>query len=160
MVPLTAAQLDILNRMLLRSFKFGLLVLCLQLIEIAPSEEIKDSVVSVNVICSASDKGWVYIALHDNEKTFPKKGNDATYLSKAKISKGQVKAIFKKIPHGDYAVSAFYDENGNGELDYNFLGIPKESAGVSNKYSGFPKWEKSKFEVKPSSISKIIIDLR
>ena len=37
MVPLTATQLDILNIMLLRSFKFGLLFLCLQFLEMVDS---------------------------------------------------------------------------------------------------------------------------
>ena len=141
-------------------FRVGFFILLLQLLGIAYSDELKDSEILVSVICDDVDSGWVYIALHSTEKTFPKKGADATYLSKTKISKGKVKVSFKEIPQGDYAVSAFYDENGNGILDYNFLGIPKEKAGVSNKYSGFPKWEKSKFVVKSSSVSKIIIDLR
>ncbi len=128
--------------------------------EIGFSEEAKISEISVTVQCSDKDAGWVYVALHNKGKTFPKKGNDAAYLSKAKISKGQVKVIFSEIPHGTYAISAFYDENGNGKLDCNFLGIPKEKAGVSNNYSGLPKWEKSKFDVSSTVPLKIAIDLR
>lgn len=131
-----------------------------QFMEIGFSEEAKISEISVTVQCSDKDAGWVYVALHNKGKTFPKKGNDAAYLSKAKISKGQVKVIFSEIPHGTYAISAFYDENGNGKLDCNFLGIPKERAGVSNNYSGLPKWEKSKFDVSSIVPLKIAIDLR
>ena len=131
-----------------------------QFMEIGFSEEAKTSEISVTVQCSDKDAGWVYVALHNKGKTFPKKGNDAAYLSKAKISKGQVKVIFSEIPHGTYAISAFYDENGNGKLDCNFLGIPKEKAGVSNNYSGLPKWEKSKFDVSSTVPLKIAIDLR
>jgi len=131
-----------------------------QFMEIGFSEEAKISEISVTVQCSDKDAGWVYVALHNKGKTFPKKGNDAAYLSKAKISKGQVKVIFSEIPYGTYAISAFYDENGNGKLDCNFLGIPKEKAGVSNNYSGLPKWEKSKFDVSSTVPLKIAIDLR
>mgnify|MGYP002885625679 FL=1 len=131
-----------------------------QFMEIGFSEEAQISEISVTVQCSDKDAGWVYVALHNKGKTFPKKGNDAAYLSKAKISKGQVKVIFSEIPHGTYAISAFYDENGNGKLDCNFLGIPKEKAGVSNNYSGLPKWEKSKFDVSSTVPLKIAIDLR
>ena len=99
------------------------------------------------------------MALHDSEKTFQKKGNDALYLAKAEISMGKVKVIFRKVPEGTYALSAFYDENGNGKLDYNFLGIPKERAGVSNNYSGLPKWVKSKFTIKSQTSLNITIDL-
>ncbi|MEC7862873.1 MAG: DUF2141 domain-containing protein [Verrucomicrobiota bacterium] len=138
----------------------GLLLFCFQFMDIGFSEEVKFSDILVSVQCSDKDEGWVYVALHDKDKTFPKKGNDAAYLSKAKISKGQVKVIFSEIPHGAYAISAFYDENGNGKLDCNFLGIPKERAGVSNNYSGLPKWEKSKFDVSSTVPLKIAIDLR
>jgi uncharacterized protein (DUF2141 family) len=131
-----------------------------QFMDIGFSEEAKISEISVTVQCSDKDSGWVYVALHNKGKTFPKKGNDAAYLSKAKISKGQVKVTFSEIPHGTYAISAFYDENGNGKLDCNFLGIPKERAGVSNNYSGLPKWEKSKFDVSSTVPLKIAIDLR
>ena len=78
-------------------------------------------------------------------------------MKRVKISGKKAKVIFTKIPYGTYAISAFYDENGNGKLDYNILGIPKESAGISNNYSGFPKWEKSKFELTGSSINQVIM---
>lgn len=51
---------------------------------------------------------------------------------------------------GDYAVSLIHDENGNGKLDTNFLGIPKEGVGFSRnpKISfGPPTYVASKFDV-------------
>ena len=39
------------------------------------------------------------------------------------------------LPAGQYLIAVFQDANNNGELDYNFLGIPKEMVGISN-YSG------------------------
>ena len=43
------------------------------------------------------------------------------------------------IPPGKYAVSIYQDTNGNGELDRNFLGIPKEPVGFGNNYRPFGK---------------------
>jgi uncharacterized protein (DUF2141 family) len=37
-----------------------------------------------------------------------------------------------EVPRGSYAVAAFHDENSNGKLDANFLGVPREGYGVSN----------------------------
>jgi len=37
---------------------------------------------------------------------------------------------------GKYAVSVFHDENSNGKLDTNFLGIPREGVGASNNAKG------------------------
>ncbi|QXQ08566.1 DUF2141 domain-containing protein [Sphingosinicellaceae bacterium] len=51
---------------------------------------------------------------------------------------------------GDYAVSLLHDENGNGKLDKNFLGIPKEGVGFSQnpKISfGPPTYAASKFDM-------------
>ena len=36
------------------------------------------------------------------------------------------------LPPGNYAVSVMHDENGNGKLDTNFMGIPIEGYGFSN----------------------------
>jgi MipA family protein len=39
------------------------------------------------------------------------------------------------VPPGTYALLVYHDENGNGRLDRNFVGIPKESLGFLNGYS-------------------------
>ncbi len=41
------------------------------------------------------------------------------------------------LPPGRYAVIVFHDENDNGILDENFLGIPTEGYGFSNNATGF-----------------------
>jgi uncharacterized protein (DUF2141 family) len=43
---------------------------------------------------------------------------------------------FRDLPPGKYAAVAFQDFNGNGKLDKNFLGIPKEPYGFSNGARG------------------------
>jgi uncharacterized protein (DUF2141 family) len=40
------------------------------------------------------------------------------------------------VPHGEYAIAVFVDVNGNGKMDKNFLGIPKEQYGFSNNVMG------------------------
>ena len=45
-------------------------------------------------------------------------------------------------------LSVFYDRNGNGELDTNFIGIPKEPIALSNNATGKfgpPKYEDAVF---------------
>lgn len=37
-----------------------------------------------------------------------------------------------ELSPGRYAVAAFVDENGNGEIDFNFAGFPTEAYGFSN----------------------------
>jgi uncharacterized protein (DUF2141 family) len=40
--------------------------------------------------------------------------------------------LFKDLPPGPYAVTVLHDENADGRLDTNMLGIPKEGVGISN----------------------------
>jgi len=43
-----------------------------------------------------------------------------------------IEVTIENIPPGEYAISIFHDENDNGKLDTNFIGIPKEPYGFSN----------------------------
>ena len=124
--------------------------------ELKSNNKEAQTTLTVNIKTDASQDGFVYVALHNKSETFPKKGNEAPYMKRVKISGKESKAVFTEIPYGTYAISAFSDENGNGKLDYNFLGLPKESAGISNNYSGFPKWNKSKFKVEGASTAQVI----
>jgi uncharacterized protein (DUF2141 family) len=57
-------------------------------------------------------------------------------------------------------VAVFHDENGNGKLDTNFLGIPREGVGVSNnklRKLGPPTWEDSKFGLAGSLTLDVVL---
>lgn len=43
-------------------------------------------------------------------------------------------ATWTDIPAGKYVVAVFQDLNGNGELDTNFFGVPKEPYGFSRNF--------------------------
>ncbi|MCV2367154.1 DUF2141 domain-containing protein [Roseateles oligotrophus] len=86
-----------------------------------------------------------------------------SWLKKA-ITGGSAEAIQQKdgklliklqdLPEGSLALSVFHDVNGNGKLDSNAMGMPKEPYGFSNNAAGSfgpPKFEKAVFEVKPGS---------
>ena len=69
----------------------------------------------------------------------------------ALVKNGDATVVFENLPKGNYAVSCYYDENGNEELDTGFLGIPNEPYAFSNNPStmfGPPKWEKSMITIK------------
>jgi uncharacterized protein (DUF2141 family) len=70
--------------------------------------------------------------------------------AKAAIKDGKAVVTFNGLKDGVYAVAAIHDENGNGELDTNFLGIPTEGVGVSNnpRLLGKPQFEEARFEIK------------
>jgi uncharacterized protein (DUF2141 family) len=49
---------------------------------------------------------------------------------------GSAARLAIELPEGRYAIKLFLDLNGNGEVDTNFLGIPKEPYGFSNNAKG------------------------
>ena len=90
----------------------------------------------------------VYVALYNDKEGFlkkPFKGNIS------EINGDRASTVFTNLEPGTYAVSSFYDKNGNGKMDTNFLGIPKEPTAMSNNAKarfGPPKYEDAKFELK------------
>ena len=66
------------------------------------------------------------------------------------IKSNATTVTFTEIPKGEYTVLVYHDENKNGKLDKNFIGMPKEPVACSNNAKGFmgpPKYEDAKFTV-------------
>lgn len=97
-----------------------------------------------------SDKGKVYMSLYNSSKGYPKDAGLAYRLSFADIHDGKSTILLAGIPQGTYAIACYHDENNNGKLDANFLGIPKEGTGASNDAKGSmgpPKFKDAEFQV-------------
>ncbi len=56
---------------------------------------------------------------------------------------------FSDLPPGSYAVMVMHDENDNGKLDSNFMGMPTEGYGFSNNPQVMrkPTFEEARFEL-------------
>jgi uncharacterized protein (DUF2141 family) len=126
-------------------------LLILLLSTMTPSQEQTESYsITVNIENLKSDDGQVLVGLYDSEADWL----STTYMGEvANISNNSCSVVFKNVPQGIYAVSYIHDANNNGEMDANFMGIPKEDFGCSNNAKGFmgpPKWEDAKFELTKS----------
>jgi uncharacterized protein (DUF2141 family) len=57
--------------------------------------------------------------------------------------------VFKGLAPGAYAVLVTHDENGNGTLDSNMIGMPIEAYGFSNNPNVMrkPTWDEARFDV-------------
>lgn len=79
----------------------------------------------------SSSQGDILVALYREEETFLK-FEHVYRTAGAPAEKGVTHVTIEDLPQGEYALAIFHDENGNEELDTNFLGIPKEPLGFSN----------------------------
>lgn len=79
-------------------------------------------------------KGDIFFALYNSEDNHM---DDVPFRSaEVKVKKGKAEVILESLESGYYSFSYFHDVNSNGELDTNFVGVPKEPYGFSNGKKG------------------------
>jgi uncharacterized protein (DUF2141 family) len=104
-------------------------------------------------------KGTIYISVCSQASEWSDNGK-YTFTLEPNSSEQNLFEI-NSIPNGAYAIALYQDVNGNGKLDTNFLGIPKEPYAFSNNripVFSEPSFEKCKFEFNQQS-QQILINL-
>ncbi len=104
-------------------------------------------------------EGFLHISLFNSEEGFPSDDKAPLLKRKLMIDKNIIELEFENIPYGTYAIAILHDENGNGEMDTNLIGIPKEGVGVSNnavRSFGPPKFEDCKFKLNTKELALAI----
>ncbi|MFZ6871522.1 DUF2141 domain-containing protein [Undibacterium sp. Di27W] len=88
---------------------------------------------TVEVTGLKSAKGKVMVAVYDKSENFLKQPFKVAAVD---AQADKVKLLIAGLPAGDYALSVFQDENSNGKLDTNPIGMPVEPYGFSNDAAG------------------------
>lgn len=103
--------------------------------------------------------GMVMVALYDSAAAYD--GNSARPVAATAVSaSGRVVATFENLPAGDYAVKAFHDVNGDGEMNTNPFGMPVEPYAFSNNAVGNmgpARWSAAHFAVSGETAQTISI---
>jgi uncharacterized protein (DUF2141 family) len=114
----------------------------------APAGQSALRVVATNV---KSDQGTIVVWVYDNADHWL---SDRWRTQKAVAVPGNRTddsvTLELDLPPGDYAFSVFQDLDDDGKLARNFIGIPKEPAGLSNNLRpkfGPPKFADAKFTI-------------
>jgi uncharacterized protein (DUF2141 family) len=108
-----------------RNTVLGALLSCLPFVASAATVE-------VHVTGVAAGKGSVKVAVCDQARFL----KQCLYSGSAPAHEGDNTIAVRDVPAGNWAVLAFQDANGNGELDRNFIGIPSEDYGFSRDARG------------------------
>jgi uncharacterized protein (DUF2141 family) len=114
------------------------------------------SILEVTVQNIKEKKGSIRVGLFTSEKEFLKKAAEGKVV---KASDNEVKVSFEGLKPGTYAVSVIHDENENGELDSNFMGIPKEGFCFGNNAMGSfgpPSFEEAKVVVEKEPVKQVV----
>lgn len=113
---------------------------------------------TVDVTDITALEGTLMIALYDSETAYAGNGQP-TAAQRIAVSQAEVQVLFGGLNDGDYAIKIMHDENDNGELDTNLLGIPSEGYGFSNNAGQFgpASFEEARFSVAGDTVLAIKI---
>lgn len=95
-----------------------------------------------------NNDGALRIYLFDSQDQFPGEYAQAIMTLERPIESLGPTGSLVEVPFGEYAISVVHDEDNDGKLRTNFLGIPREGVGVSNNPAprmGPPRWDDAKF---------------
>ena len=109
-----------------------------------------------------STRELIAIGINKSPEGWPREPHLAPNWKKTGIKDGAMTVKVENLDYGTYAVSMLDDENGNLEMDNNFLGIPQEGFGFSrNPKIGIspPKFEECSFRI-DGPVKKITIEVR
>jgi len=118
-------------------------------------------VVATNI---QSDEGKLYVMVYDKKDDWLSDRNRTQKsVNVAGNRAGDRITVELLLPAGEYALSVFQDVNDNGKLERNFIGIPKEPAGLSNNVRprfGPPKYQAAAFTVAVGTVTEQKIELQ
>jgi uncharacterized protein (DUF2141 family) len=116
--------------------------------------------VEINVTLPENATGKLYLVIYDNKDDFlGEKGKLNVYDISELQNNPKIK--LNAVKEGTYAFVAFIDENNNGKMDKNRLGIPKEPIGFSVSKMGLfgpPSFKKASYQVPNTKSVELIIE--
>jgi uncharacterized protein (DUF2141 family) len=129
----------------------------------SPAQTKDTGTLTVRVTGARNTKGKIGVTLFQDARGFPDDPSKAFRQQAVEIDPKTMSAevVFKDLPQGTFAASVLHDENGNGKMDKNFVGIPKEGYGASNnpkKKKRAPTFDEAKFSLN-SAVQSIEITL-
>jgi uncharacterized protein (DUF2141 family) len=119
---------------------------------------------ALTIAGARSTDGVVSICLWSDGRNFPDCSKSAT-AERRTVSASALgqPIVFTGLKPGTFSVSALHDENDNGKLDTNLIGIPKEGIAVSNdampKFSA-PRFAETSFALKGDAKQRITLVYR
>jgi len=106
-----------------------------------------------------NSEGHLRITLFDSDNGFPE-DTDKAYTSKSiDLSKEKPVFRFENLKKGDYAYAILHDEDDNGKMKKNLIGIPKEGFGFSQNYRpkvGQPEFKDASVYLSPGKNRHVI----
>ncbi|MEY3899468.1 MAG: hypothetical protein RI962_623, partial [Pseudomonadota bacterium] len=127
----------------------------------APAFSEPSSTVLIEVAGFKNMRGTLNCRLFTKAADFP--DGEGIVTLRVPITGPNTSCSFSNVEPGTYAIAVVHDENGNGKLDKNFVGVPSEGYGVSNNKTyalSAPKWDESTFTLGTTESRALLVKLR
>ena len=104
-----------------------------------------------------SRDGKILVALFDRADGFP---DEKPTIGKTTVVSGNTpRVVFENVKPGRYALAIIHDENENGKLDTNAIGLPKEGFGFGNNVMGMfgpPSFKNASIVITDESVTHTV----
>ena len=124
-----------------------------------PATDLDTFSITVDVSEFRNSDGMAQITLYDKEEDFLSDDSETARVERVEIDGKKATVTFEGVAPGQYAVALMHDEDGDGEMKTNLIGIPKEGIGMSNDARpkfGPPKWKDAVFTVDNKDVALTI----
>lgn len=101
-----------------------------------------------------STRGFVSGGLYRDSSRWTQRGGEV-YTCSVRPTSDTVRCVMRGVQPGRYAFAFMHDEDGDGEIDRNALGIPDEGYGFSNDVRpvlSAPSFDSASFDVAPGTV--------
>lgn len=116
--------------------------------------------IHIKVLDIQNNRGNIGCALFESPEGFPQEFlRYSSRMVVLKIQDTQASCHFVGVPPGTYALAVIHDENMNGKLYDNWMGIPQEGYGFSNEAKAAlsaPSFEAAKFSYQSQKLAMSI----
>ena len=110
---------------------------------LAPTSYEQEGNLIIEIENIKSREGFIWIGIYDSEQNYLIK--EKGLIEGYRVDQiGRMSFNIDSLAFGNYAIALFHDENGNGEMDRNFIGIPSEPYAFSKKAK--TKWRLPRFK--------------
>ena len=116
---------------------------------------LEKGILSLKVQNIAEAEGMIWVGIYKSQEDFLIK-EKATLIGVKVESTNEMLIEVPDLSFGEYAMAIFHDENNNGEMDRNIVGIPSEPFAFSKKPKSrfrLPKFEEVKFTFDEQNLS-------
>ncbi|SHO60733.1 DUF2141 domain-containing protein [Algoriphagus zhangzhouensis] len=120
------------------------------------------STIKLRITNCSSNEGLVRVLVYNQAVGFPENTKTAVVSYSLPIKGKHAEISIPDLGPGEYAISAYHDENEDGELEKHLLGYPTERYGFSNNPKitfSAPTYERCVFEIKENENKEVHIKL-